>query len=311
METIFYFALFPTVPLIIILLFGFYTVKQHNAIIIERFGKFRAVKKAGLHFKLPFIDQIAETFCLRVQQLDIVAESKTQENFFVDVAVSVQYIINADKVYEAYHYYRPKHKMTAYINDVLRSEIPRLCLADTFENKDTLSSKIKEVLVDNMQPHGFEIINVLTTDIEPDTHIKNIMNAVNAAELKKTAVEFEGELLRIMAVAKAEAEAEKKKLEGRGLAKHQIEIAKGYIESLEALTKAGIATPEASSLFMYNDTSTTKETKNKPAASLNADIIERIMASYKKAEKNDEEGADYKVVNFAKNDNSNIGVFSI
>ncbi|WP_297334682.1 SPFH domain-containing protein [Flavobacterium sp.] len=311
METIFYFALFPTVPLIIILLFGFYTVKQHNVIIIERFGKFRAVKKAGLHFKLPFIDQVAETFCMRVQQFDIIVESKTQENFFVDVAVSVQYRINPDKVYEAYNYYRPKQKMTAYINDVLRSEIPRLCLADTFENKDRLAEKIKAVLIENMQANGFEILNVLTTDIEPDTHIKNIMNAVNAAELKKTAVEFEGELLRIIAVAKAEADAEKKKLEGRGLAKHTIEIAKGYIESLDALSKAGISPPEASSIFMFNDTTNTKGTKNKPAASLNADIIEKIMASYKKAEEKPDDDADYKVVNFGKNDKNNIGVFSI
>jgi regulator of protease activity HflC (stomatin/prohibitin superfamily) len=311
METIFYYAMLPGICIIIVAMNGFYTVNQHNAIVIERFGKFRAVKKAGLHFKLPFIDKIAETYCLRVQQLDIVTESKTRESFFVDVTISVQYKIIQDKVFEAYNVYKPHQKITAYINDALRTEIPKLSLTEAFERKDRLAEHLKMVLSENMNQHGFEIINVLTTDIEPDMHVKNIMNTVNVADLKKSAVAFEAELFRIMAIAKAEAEAEKKKLEGRGYAKHQLEVAKGFIESLEALTKAGITTPEASAL-LFNNVTQANENESKPSQNTNVKTIDSILASYKKEDANHTKDEGYKVVDFGKlQDSVTINAYNI
>jgi regulator of protease activity HflC (stomatin/prohibitin superfamily) len=236
---------------VIILLSSFFTVKQQTAVVIERFGKFLSIRNSGLQLKIPLIDRIAGRVNLRIQQLDVIIETKTKDNVFVKMKVSVQFKVIQEKVYEAFYKLEyPHDQITAYVFDVVRAEVPKLKLDDVFERKDDIAIAVKRELNEAMMTYGYDIINTLVTDIDPDMQVKNAMNRINAADREKTAAEFESEAQRIRIVAKAKAEAESKRLQGQGIADQRREIARGLVESVEVLNNVGINSQEASALIV-------------------------------------------------------------
>jgi len=235
----------------IILLGSFFTVKQQTAVVIERFGKFTSIRNSGLQLKIPIIDRIAGRVNLRIQQLDVLIETKTKDNVFIKMKVSVQFKVIQDKVYDAFYKLEyPHDQITAYVFDVVRAEVPKLILDDVFVRKDDIAVAVKRELNEAMVSYGYDIINTLVTDIDPDIQVKNAMNRINAADREKTAAEFESEAQRIRIVAKAKAEAESKKLQGQGIADQRREIARGLVESVEVLNNVGINSQEASALIV-------------------------------------------------------------
>lgn len=236
---------------IIILFSSFFTVKQQTAVVIERFGKFLSIRNSGLQLKLPIIDRIAGRVNLRIQQLDVIIETQTKDNVFVKMKVSVQFKVIPEHVYEAFYKLEyPHDQITAYVFDVVRAEVPKLILDDVFIRKDDIAIAVKRELNEAMTTYGYDIINTLVTDIDPDIQVKNAMNRINAAEREKTAAMFESDAQRIRIVAKAKAEAESKKLQGQGIADQRREIAKGLVESVDVLNKVGINSQEASALIV-------------------------------------------------------------
>jgi regulator of protease activity HflC (stomatin/prohibitin superfamily) len=234
-----------------VFLSSFFTVKQQSAVVIERFGKFMSIRNSGLQLKLPIIDRIAGRVNLRIQQLDVIIETKTKDNVFIKMKVSVQFNVIQEKVYEAFYKLEyPHDQITAYVFDVVRAEVPKLILDDVFERKDDIAIGVKRELNEAMATYGYDIINTLVTDIDPDIQVKNAMNRINAADREKTAATFESEAQRIRIVAKAKAEAESKKLQGQGIADQRREIARGLVESVEVLNNVGINSQEASALIV-------------------------------------------------------------
>jgi regulator of protease activity HflC (stomatin/prohibitin superfamily) len=226
-------------------------VKQQTAVVIERFGKFTSIRNSGLQLKIPIIDRVAGRVNLRIQQLDVLIETKTKDNVFIKMKVSVQFKVIQDKVYEAFYKLEfPHDQITAYVFDVVRAEVPKLILDDVFVRKDDIAIAVKRELNEAMTTYGYDIINTLVTDIDPDIQVKNAMNRINAADREKTAAEFESEAQRIRIVAKAKAEAESKKLQGQGIADQRREIARGLVESVEVLNNVGINSQEASALIV-------------------------------------------------------------
>ncbi|NML57561.1 SPFH domain-containing protein [Chryseobacterium cheonjiense] len=236
---------------LIILFASFFVVKQETAAIIERFGKFQAVKHSGLHLKLPIIDQIAKRLNLRIQQLDVMIDTKTLDNVFIKMKISVQYQVIRTQVGDAYYRLEnPENQITSYVFDVVRAEVPKLKLDDVFVKKDDIAIAVKGELQEAMQSYGYDIIKALVTDIDPDEQVKHAMNRINAAEREKTAAEYESEAQRIRIVAVAKAEAESKKLQGQGIADQRREIAKGLEESVRMLNNVEINSHEASALIV-------------------------------------------------------------
>jgi regulator of protease activity HflC (stomatin/prohibitin superfamily) len=236
---------------LLILLSSFFTVKQQTAVVIERFGKFTSIRNSGLQLKIPIIDRVAGRVNLRIQQLDVLIETKTKDNVFIKMKVSVQFKVIQDKVYEAFYKLEfPHDQITAYVFDVVRAEVPKLILDDVFVRKDDIAIAVKRELNEAMTTYGYDIINTLVTDIDPDIQVKNAMNRINAADREKTAAEFESEAQRIRIVAKAKAEAESKRLQGQGIADQRREIARGLVESVEVLNNVGINSQEASALIV-------------------------------------------------------------
>ncbi len=234
-----------------VLFSSFFTVKQQTAIIVERFGKFLSIRQSGLQLKIPLIDRIAGRVNLKIQQLDVIIETKTKDNVFVKLKVSVQFMVVKDTVYDAFYKLEyPHDQITSYVFDVVRAEVPKLKLDDVFERKDDIAIAVKRELNEAMTTYGYTIINTLVTDIDPDIQVKNAMNRINAADREKTVAEFEAEASRIRIVAKAKAEAESKRLQGQGIADQRREIAKGLVESVDVLNKVGINSQEASALIV-------------------------------------------------------------
>ena len=230
---------------------SFFTVKQQTSAIIERFGKFNSIRNSGLQLKIPVIDRIAGKVNLRIQQLDVIIETKTKDNVFVKLKVSVQFKVLQEKVYEAFYKLEyPHDQITSYVFDVVRAEVPKLKLDDVFERKDDIAIAVKRELNEAMSTYGYDIINTLITDIDPDIQVKNAMNRINAADREKTAAEYEAEAGRIRIVAKAKAEAESKRLQGQGIADQRREIARGLVESVDVLNRVGINSQEASALIV-------------------------------------------------------------
>ena len=235
-----------------VLLFGiFFIVKQQSAAIVERFGRFIGVRHAGLQLKIPIIDRIAGRVSLRIQQLDVVVETKTKDDVFVKIKVSVQYKVIKDKVYEAFYKLDfPQDQITSYVFDVVRAEVPKMILDDVFEKKDDVAIAVKTELNDAMVNYGFDIIKTLVTDIDPDAQVKDSMNRINASEREKVAAQFEGDAQRILIVERAKAEAESKRLQGQGIADQRREIARGLEDSVKVLNGVNINSQEASALIV-------------------------------------------------------------
>ena len=243
---------YPIIFIGFILLFAsFFTVKQQTAAIIERFGKFHSIRQSGLHLKIPMVDRISGKLSLKIQQLDVIIETKTLDNVFVKLKVSVQYKVIKEKVEDAFYKLDyPHDQITSYVFDVVRAEVPKMILDDVFLKKDDIAIAVKSELNEAMMTYGYDIIKTLVTDIDPDAQVKEAMNRINAADREKTAAQYEGDAQRILIVERAKAEAESKRLQGQGIADQRREIARGLEESVEVLNKVGINSQEASALIV-------------------------------------------------------------
>ena len=236
---------------LVILFASFFTVKQQTAAIIETFGKFSNIRQSGFQLKIPGMQKIAGRLSLKIQQLDVIIETKTLDDVFVKLKVSVQFKVIKDKVYDAFYKLDyPHDQITSYVFDVVRAEVPKMKLDDVFVKKDDIAIAVKLELNEAMSSYGYDIIKTLVTDIDPDAQVKEAMNRINAADREKTAAQYEGDAQRILIVERAKAEAESKRLQGKGIADQRREIARGLEESVEVLNRAGINSQEASALIV-------------------------------------------------------------
>ena len=201
-------ALFPIIIVftLIILFAAFFMVKQQTAAIIERFGKFQSIRHSGLQMKIPLVDRVAGRLSLKIQQLDVIIETKTLDDVFVKLKVSVQYKVIREKVYDAFYKLDyPHDQITSYVFDVVRAEVPKMKLDDVFVKKDDIAIAVKSELNDAMMTYGYDIIKTLVTDIDPDAQVKEAMNRINASEREKVAAQYEGDAQRILIVERAKA----------------------------------------------------------------------------------------------------------
>jgi len=238
----------------------FFIVQQQTAVIVQRLGKFDRIAEPGLHLRVPFVEKVAGTVNLRVQQLDVEVETKTQDNVFVHVVVSVQYFVLTDKVYDAFYKLDdPVNQIKAFVFDVVRARVPKIKLDDVFEKKDEIASAVKSELSQVMDDFGYGIVKTLVTDIDPDAKVKEAMNEINAAQRMRVAASEKGEADKIIQVKSAEADAEAKALSGKGIADQRRAIVEGLRESVNEFQRTieGTSAADAMNLILmtqYFDT---------------------------------------------------------
>ncbi|KAG7021501.1 Hypersensitive-induced response protein-like protein 1, partial [Cucurbita argyrosperma subsp. argyrosperma] len=187
-------------------------VDQSTVAIRERFGKYEEVLEPGCHCLPWFLGaQVAGSLSLRLQQLDVRCETKTKDNVFVNVVASIQYRALADKASDAfYKLSNTRSQIQAYVFDVIRASVPKLNLDDAFEQKNDIAKAVEDELEKAMSAYGFEIVQTLIVDIEPDEHVKRAMNEINAAARLRVAANEKAEAEKILQIKRAEGEAEAK-----------------------------------------------------------------------------------------------------
>lgn len=217
----------------------FFTVQQQTTAIIQRLGRFVREVGPGLHVRVPFIDRVKGRVNLRVQQLDVKIETKTEDNVFVQMVVAVQYFVLPDKVYDAFYKLDDtKRQITSYVFDVVRARVPTIKLDDLFEKKDDIANIVKSELAIVMEGFGYGILKALVTDIDPDPRVKESMNEINAAQRMRVAATEKGEADRILKVKAAEGDAQSKALQGRGISEQRKAIVAGLRDSVDEFQKS-------------------------------------------------------------------------
>lgn len=231
-----------------ILISMLYVVRQQSVAIVERFGRYQKIATSGIHMRLPFgIDKIAARIQLRLLQSEIVVETKTKDNVFVMMNVATQYRVNEQNVTDAYYkLMRPEAQIKSYIEDALRSSVPKLTLDELFEKKDEIALEVQHQVAEEMTTYGYIIVKTLITKVEPDAEVKQSMNEINAAQRKRVAAQelAEADKIKIVTAAEAEAEAEKDRLHGVGIAQQRKAIVDGLAESIAELKEANVGMSE-------------------------------------------------------------------
>ncbi|WP_099832732.1 SPFH domain-containing protein [Streptococcus suis] len=231
---------------LILIASGLYVVKQQTVAIIERFGKYQKISTSGINFKIPFgVDVIAARIQLRMLQSEIVVETKTQDNVFVTMNVATQYRVNENNVTDAYYkLMHPEAQIKSYIEDALRSSVPKLTLDELFEKKDEIALEVQKQVAEEMSTYGYVIVKTLITKVEPDAEVKQSMNEINAAQRKRVAAQELAEADKIKIVTAAEAEAEKDRLHGVGIAQQRKAIVDGLADSIRELKESNVSLSE-------------------------------------------------------------------
>ncbi len=241
------------VVFVLILLSGFFTVEQQTRVIVERFGRFRAIKEPGLCWRMPIIDRVAGRVSHRVRELEIKVESKTKDDVFVDLLIAVQFYVpeNTDAVKAAYYKLtNPQQQISSYVFDTVRALVPDMPVDHVFAEKDKIALAVKERLQEIMTQFGYTIMQTLVNDIQPDATVKEAMNKVNASARLREAAKNEAEAQKIRVIAQAEAEARAKELQGVGIARQRLAIANGLKESVQVCSEAGISAEEATKMVL-------------------------------------------------------------
>tara|TARA_Y100000996_G_scaffold403116_1_gene375753 strand:- start:29 stop:850 length:822 start_codon:yes stop_codon:yes gene_type:complete len=222
--------------------------------IIERLGKFSRVLGPGLNFKIPIIERVAGKESIRIRQLDVPVETKTQDNVFVNLGVSIQFLAISEKIFDAFYKLTDvNQQITSYVYDVVRAEVPKKTLDEVFESKDVIAQTIKAELSESMDDFGYSIVNSLITDIDPAPNVKEAMNQINATARLRVAAQNEAEADKIRQVKNAEAEAESKKLQGEGVAQQRAAIIEGFkasINDLKEVTGTDVKTQDVMNMVM-------------------------------------------------------------
>ncbi|HGI3164066.1 TPA: SPFH domain-containing protein [Streptococcus agalactiae] len=234
------------VLVIILLITSLYVVKQQTVAIIERFGKYQKTATSGIHIRVPLgIDKIAARVQLRLLQSEIIVETKTKDNVFVTLNIATQYRVNENNVTDAYYkLIKPEAQIKSYIEDALRSSVPKLTLDELFEKKDEIALEVQHQVAEEMSTYGYIIVKTLITKVEPDAEVKQSMNEINAAQRKRVAAQELANADKIKIVTAAEAEAEKDRLHGVGIAQQRKAIVDGLADSIQELKDANVTLTE-------------------------------------------------------------------
>jgi regulator of protease activity HflC (stomatin/prohibitin superfamily) len=218
---------------------SFFTIETAHAGVVQRLGKFSRIAAPGLNFKMPYIDSVVAKISLQVQQMDVKVETKTKDNVFVQIPISVQYNVMPDKVYDAFYKLSdPVKQIESFIYNVILGHVPKLTLDETFDQQSQIAIDVKNSLDASMAEFGYTIVKSLITDIVPDEKVKAAMNDINAAAREREATVSRAETEKLLLVKKAEADAESKRLQGEGIANQRKAIIEGLRESIAGFSNS-------------------------------------------------------------------------
>lgn len=272
-----------TIILIVVAILIFFLsmiiVNQKQAKIVQRLGKFQSVRRAGISFRIPIIDQVAGIQNLQIQELRVPVETITQDKVTLKIEVAIQYLIKADVDSIKNSFYELSDstaQIESFVFDAVRAEVPKMELDMVYENKDHIANTVMEGLNTLLSSYGFDIKKTLVVDILPDSKVVDAMNAINEQKRLRQAAEEKGEADKILIIKAAEAEKESKKLQGEGVALQQMAVLKGREKAIKDLTVGtNMQIKDATELVMKlidQDTLISMGEKNKNVIFMTSDL---------------------------------------
>jgi regulator of protease activity HflC (stomatin/prohibitin superfamily) len=239
LTTVFLVLIFIVFVFVLSIVMGsFFTVETAQVAIVQRLGKFARVAGPGLNWKTPFLETVVRRLSMKVQQFDVQVETKTQDNVFVQIPVSIQYKIIPEGVESAFYKLSdPVKQIESMVYNVVLGHVPKMKLDDTFLNQADIAGDLRDNLDASMKEYGYSIVKVLISDIVPDQKVKAAMNDINAAQREREATVSRAETNKMLLVKQAEAEAESKRLQGEGIANQRKAIIAGLKDSVEDFAK--------------------------------------------------------------------------
>ena len=213
---------------------------QNRAFVIERFGKFQSTKVAGLNFIAPFIDKVAYDRTLKEQAIDIASQSAiTKDNIGLTVD-GILYLKVLDPYKASYGVESYIFAVTQLAQTTMRSEIGKMDLDKTFEERDTLNIAIVNAINEAAEPWGVQVLRYEIKDIEPPRSVLEAMERQMKAERDKRATILESEGERQSAINKAEGDKRAIVLSAEAEKEQKILKAQGEAQAIEmvAIAKA-------------------------------------------------------------------------
>ena len=213
-------------------------VPEQRAYIVERFGKYSRVLKPGIHFIIPIVERFAYTHTLKEQAVDIkpqTAISKDNVTLSID---GVLYVKITDPKAASYGVEDPFYALSQLAQTTMRSEIGKMQLDKTFEERDALNHAIVSVINEAAKPWGIVCLRYEIKDIHPPSNVIKAMEMQVEAERRKRAQILESEGIRQSTINKAQADKEKSVLESEAAMIDKINRAKGQSEAIKVVADA-------------------------------------------------------------------------
>ncbi len=252
--------MFFTVPVFVIILvllvikFSVKFVPQNRAFIVERFGKYQSTREAGINFLVPFIDRVAADRSLKEQAVDVPEQSAiTRDN--ISLAVDgVLYFRVLDPKKATYGVEDYVFAVTQLAQTTMRSEIGKIELDKTFEERDMLNANIVSSINEASSPWGIQVLRYEIKDITPPASVMEAMEAQMKAERVKRAQILESEGDRQAAINRAEGDKQAIVLAAEAERSEQILKAEGEAKAILAVAEA-----QAAALKMIGEQANTDE----------------------------------------------------
>ncbi|CAE7202298.1 HIRL2, partial [Symbiodinium sp. CCMP2592] len=220
-------------------------------------GEYQGWQEPGLSC-ICFPCATVQSVSLAVNQLTCKSECKTKDNVTVLVVTAVQYRILKDMVKVAtFDIASPLDQIRAEVDNVLRSTMPIMTLDESYEAKERMVGGMLVSVRKAMGQYGYDILNVLITDIRPEKSVLDAMNEINASRRRREAAFEKGEAEKLLRIEASEADAEAKRLAGVGMANMRAAMARGFQDSMKFMKDSGMSEKEAVQMMImtqYLDT---------------------------------------------------------
>jgi regulator of protease activity HflC (stomatin/prohibitin superfamily) len=253
-------------------------VPQNRAYLIERFGKFQSTKEAGLNFIIPFIDRISADRSLKEKAVDVPEQSAiTKDNISLSVD-GVLYFRVLDPYKATYGIDDYVFAVTQLAQTTMRSELGKMELDKTFEERDVLNTNIVSAINEAAGPWGIQVLRYEIKDIVPPQSVMEAMEAQMKAERVKRAQILESEGDRQAAINRAEGEKASVVLAAEADKAEQVLRAEGEAKAIVA-----VATAQAEALRQVGDAAATEEGQKAIQLDLATKAIEAKQAIAKES----------------------------
>jgi len=217
---------------------GIKMVPQQSAWVIERLGRYNQTLIAGLHFIIPYVDKVAYKHSLKEEAVDIPSQTAITRDNVTLVIDGILYLKITDAKQASYGVQNPRYAVTQLAQTTMRSELGKMTLDKTFEERESLNTNIVQAINEASTVWGIQCLRYEIKDITPPDNVRQAMELQVAAERQKRAEILDSEGKRQAQINIAEGGKRDVVLQSEAAMTDQVNRAKGEAEAILAVAGA-------------------------------------------------------------------------